>query len=137
MKIAADIKELIEADVKKLTELFLTGEISLPKEDPSSPSYESQVQNFASEIIRLQIEGRMAEAILPYLSTMKWFTLIEACIYMRKSKNTVLNLIKEGQIYGTKAEGGEWIVDRETCDAYYNEERVKRQEKLKSIRRAS
>lgn len=134
MKLASDIKILLEEDVKKLTEAFLTGEIKLPLPEMAD---QADVHSLSADIIRFQLEGRMASAILPYLSTMKWLSLDEACIYSRKSRNTMLDLIKEGKIYGTKAEGGEWIVDRESIDAYYNEERLALQEKLKHLRRAS
>jgi len=53
------------------------------------------------------------------LKTMKWITLQEACIYARRSVNTIKKLIQEVKIYGTKRDG-EWIVDRESIDAFYN-----------------
>lgn len=56
------------------------------------------------------------------LKTVKWLTLHEAAIHARRSENTIKKLIFEVKIYGTKR-GGEWIVDRESIDAYYNEER--------------
>jgi len=146
MKIGTDIKKVIEDDIKHLTEAFLTGEISMPnlsnlsslsyESHLSSPSYESRIQTLASDILRFQLESKMFSLIIPYLSTMKWLSLDEACVYARKSRNTMLDLVKEGKIYGTKAEGGEWIVDRESIDVYYNEERLALQEKLKHLRRA-
>ncbi len=63
------------------------------------------------------------------LITMKWLTLQEARIYARKCINTIKRLIEEGKIYGTKR-GGEWVVDRESIDAYYNEERDEMKIKL-------
>lgn len=46
-----------------------------------------------------------------------------------KSIKTVKGLILEGKIYGTKK--GEWVVDRESIDKYYNEERDKRRSIMK------
>lgn len=56
------------------------------------------------------------------LKTMKWIGLNDACSYMRKSANTIKKLIFENKIYGTKI-GGEWIIDRESIDRFYNAER--------------
>lgn len=139
MKLAADIKSLVEDDTKKLTEAFLTGEILMPDlSNLSSPSYESRIQTLVSDIIRFQLESKMFSLIIPYFSTMKWLSLTEACIYARKSRNTVIELIKEMKVYGTKPEGtGEYIIDRESIDVYYNEERFALQEKLRHLRRAS
>ena len=60
---------------------------------------------------------------------MKWLTLHEACIYARRSLNTTKRLIEEGKIYGTK-KGGEWTVDRESIDAYFNRDRDEMRIKL-------
>jgi len=56
------------------------------------------------------------------LKTMKWIGLKDACFYMRKSTNTIKKLIFENKVYGTK-KGGEWIIDRESIDRFYNAER--------------
>lgn len=63
------------------------------------------------------------------LKTVKWLTLQEAAIYSRRSINTIKKLIAEGIIYGTKR-GGEWVVDRESIDAYFNEDRDEMRIKL-------
>jgi len=56
------------------------------------------------------------------LKTMRWIGLKDACFYMRKSANTIKKLILENKIYGTK-KGGEWIIDRESIDRFYNADR--------------
>ncbi len=56
------------------------------------------------------------------LNCMKWLTLHEACIYARRSSNTIKKLVLEGKIYASK-KGGEWIVDRESIDRYFYTER--------------
>ena len=63
------------------------------------------------------------------LQTIRWLTLAEACLYSRRSNNTLKKLIRENQIYGTK-KGGEWIVDRESIDAFYNADRDEMRIKL-------
>ena len=137
MKLATDIRSIFEDDVKRLTEAFMTGEIPVPSADSSNPSYMSNLHEIASDIIRFQLESKMLSLVIPFLGSMKWLSLDEACMYARKSRNTILDLIKEGSIYGTKADGGEWIVDRATIDAHYNEERLALQEKFRDLRRAS
>ncbi|MDO8282718.1 MAG: hypothetical protein Q7U10_08900 [Thermodesulfovibrionia bacterium] len=54
------------------------------------------------------------------LASMKWLTMKEAIIYSRKSKNTLLKYIMKNLIYGDQVEGGDWIVDRESIDRFYN-----------------
>lgn len=56
------------------------------------------------------------------LKTMKWIGLKDACFYARKSITTMKKFILENKIYGTK-KGGEWIIDRESIDRFYNAER--------------
>jgi excisionase family DNA binding protein len=56
------------------------------------------------------------------LKSMKWLGLRDACFYMRRSVNTIKKLIFENKIYGTKI-GGEWIIDRESIDRFYNVDR--------------
>lgn len=58
------------------------------------------------------------------LKTARWLTLSESCIYALKSINTLKKFIMEGKIYGTKKDG-EWTVDRESIDRWFNEDRDK------------
>jgi len=126
MKLASDISSLIEDDIRKLTEAFCTGEISIPGLGDIF-RHESVLQRLAADIIRYQLESRMLSLVLPYLSTLKWLSMQEACFYSRKSRNTLLELIKTGTIYGTKPEGsGDYVVDRESIDSYYSDDRNKR-----------
>ena len=53
----------------------------------------------------------------------RWMTLREAMNYAKvKSANTIKRWIDEGFIYGFKR-SGEWIVDRESIDDWYNSEK--------------
>jgi hypothetical protein len=56
------------------------------------------------------------------LKTMKWITLQEASRYARMCSNKIKSKILEGKIYGTKKDG-EWLVDRESIDSYFNQDR--------------
>lgn len=81
---------------------------------------------------------KTAKEIRPYeiLVTARWITLAEALVYSCiKSRNTFLKLINTGKIYGTKRDG-EYIVDRESIDRYYNAERDEARIHLTKIRRA-
>jgi hypothetical protein len=63
------------------------------------------------------------------LKTMKWIGLNDACRYARRSITTLKKLIALNEIYGTKR-GGEWVVDRESIDAYFNRDRDEMRIKL-------
>jgi excisionase family DNA binding protein len=70
------------------------------------------------------------------LVTARWLTIAEACEYARKSVNTLKRYIIEGKIYGSK-QGGEWIVDRESIDSFYGEDRDRRRLVLAQMRRTA
>jgi excisionase family DNA binding protein len=124
MRVPSDIRTSIEDDVKKLTEAFCTGEISVDGMPLSDDFGEGLLHGLAADIIRYQLESRMLSLVLPYLSTFKWLSMQEACLYSRKSRKTLLKLIEEMKIYGTRPDGsGEYVIDRESIDAYYNEEK--------------
>lgn len=78
--------------------------------------------------IEMKISKRITD--IEVLKTMKWICLSDACFYARKSVTTMKKLIAENKIYGTKGGGGEWVVDRESIDAYYNYERDEMEMKL-------
>lgn len=139
MKIANDIRALIEDDAKHLTEAFLSGEISPGETGTVSLSdhwTEEGIHRFAVSIIQYQLDNKSLAFILPFLGTMKWLSLAEACVYSRKSRNTLLELIKTGKIYGTKPEGsGDYVVDRESIDQFYFTNKHERELHLKRIGR--
>lgn len=56
------------------------------------------------------------------LKTMKWITLQEASSYARMCGNNIKRKILEGKIYGIKKDG-EWLIDRESIDSYFNQDR--------------
>jgi excisionase family DNA binding protein len=138
MKIGTDIRSLIEDDAKHLMEALLSGELSPGNNASLAEHYNpQQLQQLTAEIIQYQLDNKSLALILPFLWTMKWLSLAEACVYARKSRNTLLKLIEEGRISGSRPEGsGEFIIDRESIDAYYNAEQDKLRMKYQS-RRAS
>lgn len=135
MKLSSDIQALIQNDVEKLSEAFCTGRILVGGNDLTTTFDQNLLHSLATDIISYQIKNKMPALVLPYLASMKWLTLSEARIYARKSRNTILKLVKEMKIYGTKAEGGDYIVDRESIDAYYNCEKDDLRDKLSSLKR--
>jgi len=53
----------------------------------------------------------------------RWLSLREAMEYAKvKSVNTIKNWINEGYIYGFRR-SGEWIIDRESIDDWYESEK--------------
>jgi hypothetical protein len=66
---------------------------------------------------------KVAKEIRPIdvLCTARWLTMAEACEYSRKSINTLKKLIASGKIYADKR--GEWTVDRQSIDDYFNARR--------------
>ena len=65
----------------------------------------------------------VAEEIKAHAIWNKWMTLDEACGYAKVSRNTLRRWIDKGLIYGTKTTG-DWRIDRESIDDYFNMERV-------------
>ena len=53
----------------------------------------------------------------------RWLSLSKACSYASMSENTLLGRIKTGDIYATK-KGGKWYVDRESIDAFFENEKM-------------
>lgn len=134
LKISKDIRTLIEGDSKQLTEMFLSGEISAGQLSLGEFYSPQEISQFSTAIMQHQLESKSLALILPYLCSMKWLSLQEACIYARKSRNTILKLISQNDIYGTKPEGsGDYIVDRESIDGYYNQERDRLSEKARQL----
>jgi len=123
-RLAPDIQAVIEGDAKKLTEALISGEISVGK---FLPDYfdESEIENLAFDILNFICDQRLMAPIIQYLGTMKWLSLQEACIYSRKSKNTLLALAADGTIYATREGMGDWVFDRESIDRFYNRKREK------------
>lgn len=80
---------------------------------------------------RLEIESlaalvakQVAEQILANATPGRWLTFQEAKKYCKvKSDDTLRSWLNKGLIYGHKRTG-EWIIDRESIDAYFNSERI-------------
>lgn len=139
MKISPDIKSLFEDDTKKLTEAFLTGEISAAKEPEKHLSFyftTAEIERLSSDVVSFIIEQKLLSPVISILGTMKWLSTGEAMIYSRKSRNTLLELMRSGKIYGTKPEGsGDWIWNRESIDRYYEADREKIRLRLQAFKR--
>jgi hypothetical protein len=69
------------------------------------------------------VAAKVMETLRTELSYGRWLTVKEAMAYAKvKSKNTMLKWINEGHIYAFKR-SGEWIIDRESIDDWFNSER--------------
>jgi len=55
----------------------------------------------------------------PSLSYLKWLKLPEACRYARMSKNTLKKYIQLGRFSGERLESGQWRINRESIDDYF------------------
>ena len=137
MKIGNDIKSLIEDDVKHLTDAFLTGEISVDSISLADKFSPELLHKLSADIIRYQVEKKILSSLIPFLGTMKWLTLAEACIYARCSRNTLINWMESGKIYASKPDGsGTYIIDRQSIDNYFNELRDNARIHSRELRRA-
>jgi len=58
--------------------------------------------------------------------TGRWLTMTEAMAYAKvKSINTMKKWVDKGLIYGRPRSGrGDWIIDRESIDQFYLEEKI-------------
>ena len=75
-----------------------------------------------AEIVVREVSARLSASMMPG----RWLTMKEAMEYARvKSINTMKKWIDEGLIYGRPRSGrGDWIIDRESIDRYYLEEKI-------------
>lgn len=70
------------------------------------------------------VAARVVETLRSELSYGRWLTTKEAMAYAKvKSKTTLLKWIHDGHIYAHRR-SGEWIVDRESIDDWFNSERI-------------
>jgi hypothetical protein len=69
------------------------------------------------------IAREIGAAISAQSNPSRWLSLREAMGYAKvKSVNTIKSWINEGYIYGFKR-SGEWIIDRESIDDWYQSEK--------------
>lgn len=52
----------------------------------------------------------------------RWLTLKEACQLLKKCRQTVVKMITDGEIYGTK-KTGHWLIERASIDAFLYEDK--------------
>ena len=76
------------------------------------------------EKISQAISAQILESLRVELSYGRWLTVKEAMAYCKvKSKTTMHKWINEGYIYAHKR-SGQWIIDRESIDDWFNSERI-------------
>ena len=70
------------------------------------------------------VAAKVMETLRSELSYGRWLTIKEAMAYAKvKSKTTMFKWIHDGHIYAHKR-SGEWIIDRESIDDWFNSERI-------------
>jgi hypothetical protein len=70
------------------------------------------------------VAAKVMETLRSELSYGRWLTIKEAMAYAKvKSKTTMFKWINDGHIYAHKR-SGEWIIDRESIDDWFNSERI-------------
>ena len=70
------------------------------------------------------VAAKVMETLRTELSYGSWLTVKEAMAYAKvKSKTTMFKWIHDGRIYAHKR-SGEWIIDRESIDDWFNSERI-------------
>jgi hypothetical protein len=75
-----------------------------------------------ADIVAREVSARLAASMVPG----RWLTMQEAMKYARvKSLNTMKKWVEEGLIYGRPRSGrGDWIIDRQSIDKFYLEEKI-------------
>jgi hypothetical protein len=75
-----------------------------------------------ADIVAREVSDRIAASMLPG----RWLTMQEAQAYAKvRSIDTIKKWVREGLIYGRPRSGrGDWIIDRNSIDRFYLEERV-------------
>jgi hypothetical protein len=75
-----------------------------------------------ADIVAREVSARIAALSVPG----RWLTMKEAQAYAKvKSITTIKKWVNEGRIYGRPRSGrGDWIIDRDSIDQFYLEERV-------------
>lgn len=77
------------------------------------------------EVQRLidQAVSQIVDQLSPHAFTSPWLTVPEAEVYAKVKRATLLRWVDEGLIYGFKRTG-DWIIDRQSIDDYYNTEKL-------------
>lgn len=56
------------------------------------------------------------------MSNSDWLSIKEVCLILRVCRQTVVALIENGEIYGTKCTG-HWLIERSSVDAFLYEDK--------------
>lgn len=75
-----------------------------------------------ADIVAREVTAKMATMGTPG----RWLTMAEAKEYAKvRSINTIKKWVNEGKIYGRPRSGrGDWIIDRNSIDEFYLEEKI-------------
>lgn len=75
-----------------------------------------------ADIVAREVTAKIMASSVPG----RWLTMREAMEYAKvRSINTMKKWVDEGRIYGRPRSGrGDWIIDRESIDQFYLEEKI-------------
>ena len=78
--------------------------------------------NAIADIVAREVTAKIMASSVPG----RWLTMKEAMEYAKvRSINTMKKWVDEGLIYGRPRSGrGDWIIDRESIDQFYLEEKI-------------
>lgn len=65
----------------------------------------------------------------------RWLSVTQACKYCAMSDKTLMRHVIKGDVYGTK-KGGKWYIDRNSIDAFMQDDDVFVKETLERLRKA-
>lgn len=82
----------------------------------------TDLETIATILAGMLREQLRAEPYMPRIS--KGAKMHEAMKYARVSRNTLRKWIENGDVYASKRTG-EWIVDLDSIDDFYNKDRIK------------
>jgi len=137
LNVADDIKGQVDRDANILATALKRGDIRAGEKVLSEYLTDDEVESLVMRILRFAMTEKVLSVYIHALSSMRWLTLQEACLYSRKSMRTIKAWASDGKIYGHQAQkAGDWIFDRESIDSFFNGPREERRLELER-RRAS
>ena len=131
----SDIKNQVASDAGALSTALMSGSIKAGEKALSTFLNEDEVELLVLRIIEFAITEKLLTICIQALGSMKWMSMTEACLYSRKSPNTLKGWVNDGKIYASPPDvSGEWVFDRESIDSFLYGPRDKRRLELKRRR---
>jgi len=136
LSVSSDIRDQVDRDAGLLVSAIRRGDIRAGDKVLIEYLTDAEVELLVLRILRFAMTEKLLSVYIHALSSMKWLTMAEACMYSRKSPNTLKAWADDSRIYGTPAgESGSWIFDRESIDSFFNGPRDERRLELERRRK--